>query len=284
MLSFNLGPLALSVSQGLMIGAFLVALSIGKLTAGRRDIAIGDVLFNLALIGFIAARCAFVARYYSNYGLDPVAWIDIRDGGFDVIVGLLVVLLYAGYLALRQAALRIPLAAALFGGLITWGLTGGLLGQIENQASRPPEHTLYTLDGRAIDLASLQAENANRPMVVNLWATWCPPCRAEMPLLQQAQQERSDVLFVFVNQAENAATIEHFMSTMDLTMDHVVQDRHRDIGRLAGSAALPTTLFYNAEGRLVDSHLGLLSSATLAQALDRLGAVEDSAKPATARP
>ena len=271
MLSVNLGPLAISVGQALIMAAFVVALVVGKLAARRRDVAIGDRLFNLALLGLVAARIAFVAHYFSSYGLDPLAWIDIRDGGFEVMAGLIVIGFYASYLTARQPALRGPLGAALFAGALTWGLTGGVLSLIENQASRPPETELYTLGGATTDLASLQEKTGNRPMVVNLWATWCPPCRAEMPILEQAQDERSDVLFVFANQAESAPTIRKFMDRMQLDMDHVLRDRRGDVARQAGSAALPTTLFYDADGRLVHSHLGQLSKATLAQALERFG-------------
>lgn len=281
MLSFTLGPLAISVGQALIIAAFVVALVVGKLAARRRDVAISDALFNLALVGFVAARIAFVVHYFPSYGLDPFAWVDIRDGGFEIIAGLIVVGFHAGYIAARRPALRGPLGAALFAGVLTWGLTGGALSLIENQANQPPEAELYTLEGTRTDLVSLQASTGNRPMVVNLWATWCPPCRAEMPLLEQAQDEHSDVLFVFANQAEAVPTIRKFMDQMQLDMDHVLRDRRGEIAGQAGSAALPTTLFYAADGRLVDSHLGQLSKATLARALERFEPPPDESTQAT---
>lgn len=269
MLSLNLGPLAISVGQALMIFSFVVALIVGKLAARRRDIAVADTLFNLAFVAFVAARIMFVTSYFSSYGLDPIAWIDVRDGGFEILTGLAAAVCYASYLVARKPALRVPLGAALFAGVLTWGLTGGALSLIENQAERPPQTELYTLDGTTTDLESLQKRTGNRPMVVNLWATWCPPCRAEMPVLEQAQKQRSDILFVFANQAESTFTIQGFLDQMNLELDNVLRDRHGEIAQQAGSAALPTTLFYNADGRLVDSHLGQLSTATLARALER---------------
>lgn len=269
MLSLNLGPLALSIGQALMLLALVTALIVGKLTARRRNVAISDTLFNLALVGFVAARLAFVGLYFSDYGLDPLAWIDIRDGGFDIVAGLIAIGLYASWLAWRKAALRRPLGTALFAGALAWGLTGGALGLIESQAGHPPEVELRTLDGAPTHLVSLQQSEGARPMVVNLWATWCPPCRAEMPVLEQAQDAHADIVFVFANQGEGVSTIQRFMDRMQLDIDHVLRDRHGDIGRQVGSAALPTTLFYDADGRLVDSHLGQLSKATLARALKR---------------
>ncbi|MDN6337114.1 MAG: TlpA family protein disulfide reductase [Halomonas sp.] len=269
MLSLTLGPLAISVGQALIVLAFLVALVAGKLSARRRDVAIGDAIINLALVGFVVARLVFVGRYFASYGWSPLAWIDIRDGGFEIIAGLLAIGVYGGYLAWRRAALRRPLFMAAFAGLLTWGLTGGALSLIENQASRPPEATLYTLDNEAIDLAHLQQTSGNRPMVVNLWATWCPPCRKEMPLLEDMQEKHADVLFVLVNQGETRPTIQNFLEHMQLDLDQVLLDRQGEIGQQAGSTALPTTLFYDASGRLVASHLGELSAATLRRALER---------------
>lgn len=269
MLSLTLGPLAISVGQALIVLAFVVALVAGKISARRREVAMGDVIINLALLGFVAARIAFVGHYFASYGLDPLAWIDIRDGGFEIIAGLLAMGVYGGYLVWRRAALRRPLLMATFAGLLAWGLTGGALSLIENQASRPPQATLYTLGDEATDLARLQQASGNRPMVVNLWATWCPPCRKEMPLLEDMQKKHADVLFVLVNQGETRPTIDDFLTHMQLDLEHVLLDRQGEIGQQAGSAALPTTLFYDASGRLVDSHLGELSRATLRRALKR---------------
>lgn len=275
MLSLTLGPLAVSVGQALIVLAFLVALVAGKLSARRRNVAIGDAIINLALVGLVAARLVFVGRYFSSYGLDPLSWIDIRDGGFDLMAGLAAMAAYGGYLGWRRAAMRRPLCMAAFAGLLAWGLTGGALSLIEHQASRPPQATLHTLDNKPVSLADLQQQAGHKPMVVNLWATWCPPCRKEMPLLEQAQEQRPDLLFVFANQGEDGITIRDFMDQMALDMDHVLLDRQGNIGQLAGSAALPTTLFYAADGELVDSHLGELSAATLEEALQPLATASD---------
>src|SRR5690554_8147761 len=51
-----------------------------------------------------------------------------------------------------------------------------------------------------------------KPVVVNLWATWCPPCIREMPVLDEAQQANQDIHFVFVNQGEDSAEVTHFRS------------------------------------------------------------------------
>lgn len=270
MLSLKLGPLVISIGQGVMLLALLVALAVGKFANRKRDISIGDTLFNITLAGLVSARVVFVARYYSSYGMDPLAWIDIRDGGFDLIGGLVGLTLFASYVALREAPQRRPLGISLLAGALTWVGATGALSLVENQAAQAPETQLYTLDGTPVDLPNLQEQYGNRPVVVNLWATWCPPCRAEMPVLEEAQNAHPDILFVLANQYENAATVRAFLDQTQLKFDHVLLDEHGDVAKQAGSVALPTTLFYDSEGHLVDNHVGQLSKATLLRAIERL--------------
>jgi thiol-disulfide isomerase/thioredoxin len=111
---------------------------------------------------------------------------------------------------------------------------------------------------------------AGRPLVVNLWATWCGPCRHEMPLLGDAQRRRSDVAFAFANQGEDAATAQRYLGESNLALDHVLLDPGRAIGAAIGSRALPITLFYRADGRLVDTHVGALTAGSLEAALRRI--------------
>lgn len=108
-------------------------------------------------------------------------------------------------------------------------------------------------------------------MVVNLWATWCPPCRREMPVLAEAQTERDDIDFVFVNVGEEPETINDFLGSETLELQNILLDRNNRLGSMTGAHVLPTTLFYNADGMLVDSHTGELSRATLRQGLEKLG-------------
>jgi thiol-disulfide isomerase/thioredoxin len=109
-----------------------------------------------------------------------------------------------------------------------------------------------------------------QPMVVNLWASWCPPCRREMPVLAAAQQQEKGMTFVFVNQGEGAGTALHYLSSQQLDLRHVLFDAVAQLGHATGSSALPTTFFYDADGRLVDTHFGELSKASLASKLAKL--------------
>ena len=134
-----------------------------------------------------------------------------------------------------------------------------------------PEHGMlgpHAGDGAPVSLHAL----GGQPMVVNLWATWCPPCRREMPTLQQAQQDNPAVTFVFANQGEAAETITAYLQQQPLQLDNVLVDSFSALSEAVGSRGLPTTLFFDAEGRLLDSHVGELSAASLAARMQRFEA------------
>ena len=130
-----------------------------------------------------------------------------------------------------------------------------------------PTVPFTTLTGDQLRLSSLAA---GKPMVLNLWASWCAPCRDEMPMLAAAQQQEAGLQFVFANQGEDRTTVQRFLSTAQLELANVLLDPGARIGRDAGSMALPITFFYDDSGRLVDTNLGGLTARSLATKLDRI--------------
>ncbi|MAA76293.1 MAG: redoxin [Salinisphaeraceae bacterium] len=267
MLSVQLGPLALGTTQVSLLLAMVAALSAGAVAGHRRGVVVSNTLFGVALSAAVAARAIFVLRYADQYGSHPLALVDLRDGGLDAWGGLAGAVGYAAWTSWRKPAIRGPLAIALLAGAIGGSLMLGWVRMVSSPDENAPTARLTTLAGPAVELLEYQRLHGSRPMVVNLWATWCPPCREEMPLLESAQKARADVLFVFANQGESRDAIRTFLTEQALALDHVLLDPEATLGRAAGSTALPTTLFYDAEGRLADAHLGLLSQATLTHRL-----------------
>ena len=267
--SFSLGPLALTVGQALLAIAFIIALLVGALMARGRQVPIADTLFNTLLVALVGARLVFVVRYWGSY---DSLWgmLDIRDGGFDVLGGVVIAMLYTAWNLWRHPARRKVLIGALTAGAISWGMTGGILLLIDQHARPMPDVPLATLDGQLTSLPELVTMNPGKPMVVNLWATWCPPCVREMPILEEAQRTMPDTTFVLVNQGEDGSHVMRFLGEHELTLDNVLLDVRLALGSATGSHVMPTTLFYDAEGRLVDAHAGELSRATLQRGLDRL--------------
>jgi thiol-disulfide isomerase/thioredoxin len=268
MLNVNLGPFALQVSHLLLLAALLVAAGVGHQVGRRQQIGIGNSLIEMFWAALLAARLAFVVTWFELYRSAPWSMLDIRDGGFTLWAGLLAASAMALWRGWRRPALRQPLLWGLTAGLLAWGALFGVMGALD-KASKPglPTVALTTLAGAPTDLASMAK---GKPMVVNLWASWCPPCRREMPVLAAAQQQEKQVTFVFANQGEGGTAAQRYLGAGQLNLANVLLDPNTALGRAIGSTALPTTLFYDASGRLVDTHLGELSAASLASKLNRL--------------
>ena len=152
-----------------------------------------------------------------------------------------------------------PLAAAtLVGCAIFFG------GTLLNQALIPVEAPVPPVEVRRLDGSTVSLDKfVGRPLIVNLWATWCPPCRREMPALKSAQQAHPEVEFVFVNQGESVEAVKNYLATHRLQMPNVVTDPAKQLSARTGSSGYPTTLFYDTKGRLYLRHMGELSRAIL---------------------
>lgn len=268
MLNVNLGPFAVQVSHLLVLAALLVATGVGNLVGRRNQIGIGNSLIDMLWAGLLAARLAFVAVWFDLYLDAPWSMLDIRDGGFTPWAGLLAASGVALWRGWRRPPLRQPLLWGVAAGLLAWGALFGVMTALD-KASKPglPTVALTTLAGVPTDLAAMAM---GKPMVVNLWATWCPPCRREMPVLAAAQHQTTQVTFVFANQGEGGTAVQRYLGAGQLNLANVLLDPNTALGRAIGSSALPTTLFYDASGQLVDTHLGELSAASLASKLNRL--------------
>lgn len=114
-------------------------------------------------------------------------------------------------------------------------------------AVRPaPALQALDLQGKTWKLADLRG----RAVLLNFWATWCPPCRAEMPSLQQLAEiygpEQLQVLAV--NVAEGPRRINQYLQSSGLNLT-VLLDPQGDTARAWGATVLPTTILIDAEGR-----------------------------------
>lgn len=270
--AFALGPFVVPLQSLMLAFAGTVALLAGWL-AGRRDgVGIARVLLDMFVAGMAAARLAFVAEWFELYRAAPWTMLDIRDGGFTAWAGVAAALATAAWLAWRKAPLRKPLAVGIACGAVTWTLLALLPSPPDSRAL--PTVPLVTLEGAQGSVAALAA---GAPTVVNLWATWCPPCLREMPVLAEAQRREAGVRFLFVNQGEDRVVVDRFVATRFPELRGVLLDPDSALGREVGAPGLPTTLFYDASGRLAEAHVGPLSRASLAARLNavrgRRGAV-----------
>ena len=116
-----------------------------------------------------------------------------------------------------------------------------------------PDFTLETLDGKTVTLSDLHGQ----VVLINFWATWCPPCRAEMPAIQQVYDEYRGRGFTVlaVNQRESQGRVAAFMDELDLTFP-VPLDRDGRVSARYRVNALPSTFFVDTSGIIRDVMIG----------------------------
>ncbi len=229
-----------------------------------RRVQVGPLAGVVVAVAVVAGRLTFVLAHLDVYGAAPWRVADLADGGFVGAAAVFAALVAATEGTRRSPRLRRPLALTLACAACAAALATVAAPYLATARPGPPAVLLRNLDGAAIDLATFRG----RPLVLNLWASWCPPCRREMPLLADAQARHADVQFVFVNQGEEAPQIRRFLRAHDLALRNVLSDRLRQAGVATGSSAMPTTLFFNREGELVVRHVGEIDAPALAAALE----------------
>ena len=133
-----------------------------------------------------------------------------------------------------------------------------------------PDFTLPTTDGSSVTLSALRGS----PMILNFWATWRPPCRAEMPELEAfwRMYELDQLLLLGIDQGEESTVVEGFARGVVDTTFPLLLDRRTDVGALYGVRALPTTVFIDAEGRIQAIKVGgPLNRASLMDGAQHIG-------------
>lgn len=121
-----------------------------------------------------------------------------------------------------------------------------------------PNFAIVLEDGRGTELASLRG----RPVVINFWATWCGPCRAEMPELVALHERGSDVIVLEVNVGEELDAIREFAVEYGMTMP-VVLDRESAITRAYAVRNMPTSVFITRDGEIATRWAGFVTGGQL---------------------
>ena len=128
-----------------------------------------------------------------------------------------------------------------------------------------PDFALQTAVGQTVTLSEItnQSGGSGRPVVLNFWASWCAPCRVEMPSLQQASViYNGRVAFIGINQGEDFATITDFGNEYRVTYP-LLMDPDNQVNRLYEVNSLPTTVFIDQNGIVREVVIGILSEAVL---------------------
>jgi thiol-disulfide isomerase/thioredoxin len=243
------------------IGVFMVASS---LLSPRLAPRVGRWSTWAILGGLAAARLGHIIENAASFTEEPWRSLAVWQGGFSWPWGVVAVAAMGTvFLRTRRDAMAGGVALGL--ALFSWNVASRLA--TETRPIPLPRLILRTSAGEEATLSSF----SGHPTVLNLWASWCPPSRREMPMMAQIAAERQDVTFVFVNQGEGGAAVEQYINSQRLAMRHVLLDPGAQVARHYEMPGLPVTLFIGSDGRLRSTHVGEISREALAAALRSLG-------------
>lgn len=114
-------------------------------------------------------------------------------------------------------------------------------------------------------------EASTLPTVVNVWASWCLPCRAEAPLLREAAAHyEGEVAFVGIDVQDRPDQAAAFIEEFGLTLFDHVADPDRAIPAALGGTGVPITYFVAPGGEIVSTHIGIIDERTLVSSIDQL--------------
>ena len=138
------------------------------------------------------------------------------------------------------------------------------------EGNAAPAFTLTDITGKKVSLR----DHLGQPVIVNFWATWCDPCRRELPLLNNAAHRLGALSILALDQGESASTITPFLNQVlgtNVAITTLLDGDHQ-VGDAYAVAGLPVSVFIDPGGIVRAVHIGELDAPTLAAELHAIGA------------
>ena len=271
------------------MAAVLVGIVVTSVLAGRSGLDAkwaSAVAESSALVGLVGARLVFVVFNWSVYKQAPWTALYLWQPGYNPWAGIALGLVFAFWRLRRradgqhQAYLKVMAASSGLGLSVLLGLFLLLSLAQRPGVLRPgdvvPDFSMESLEGEKV----LFSELSGRAVVLNFWATWCPPCRREMPLLDAVQKEYAarGLVIVGVNLSEPKEWVADYIAQVaveyPIWVDPIPEPAgtvsSRELFQRFGGVGLPTTIFIDRSGRISDIYVGELNRAKLQGSADEL--------------
>jgi cytochrome c biogenesis protein CcmG, thiol:disulfide interchange protein DsbE len=239
--------------------AFLIGVMVFLTVLGRaKDRTLERVGTVAVILAVIAARLGFVFEQREAFAAGKLLEVfDVRSGGFSWLWALVGLVPFAW--------LRIP---AQFGRLASAAVLAVIAAALPLLFKPTPSSVTVTNDLKLMGLEGQASTwgDLPKPVLVNVWATWCGPCRAEMPLL--AEYAKRGAKIVFLNAGESADDVRKYLESEKLEIPVMLDTGGiRDQLRVVG---LPTTFIVGKDGQVLERRMGPLDRGSLEVLLSRL--------------
>jgi thiol-disulfide isomerase/thioredoxin len=257
------GPFVFPVEYFAAIIAALIALLLGWYLAVKVDTRLHPMPVRVICAFALAARLGHVAAHWSSFAAEPIRVFSFWQGGFHWPTGVAAAII-VDLLVLRHprtiAWSLVPLGSAAFAAAMIISFLAGVPG------APLPSGSFETTDGRVVVPRSLKG----RKLVINLWASWCPPCRDELPMMADFAHADHTAEFLFADQGEDIPAIQSFLHARGIALNTVLLDPYGSIAENYQVRGMPTTLFINKDGSVQSVNIGELSKENLGSALAAL--------------
>jgi cytochrome c-type biogenesis protein len=271
-------------SLGLAVPFLITSLALGEFlkfySRFRSYMHIVEVASGVLLVGLgellVLDRFTLISNwlsFLSRFGL----WLEaVVTGGNPIAVGIVVIViagaLYLGYRQMRRSSpvpqegaivkrnpLPLVVVAVVVAGMLYFGFhsarrTGSGTPHL-TQATLAPDFSLESLDGKSMRLSDLRG----RAVLLNFWATWCSPCKIEMPWFIELQKQYAGQGLQIVGVAMDDASKEDIAKfAKDMGVNYPILIGKEAVGdQYGGIPALPETFFIGRDGKLIDKIIGL---------------------------
>jgi peroxiredoxin len=128
-----------------------------------------------------------------------------------------------------------------------------------------PDFELKTLDGKTAKLSDYRGKK----VILNFWATWCPPCKAEMPDIQKYHQEVGDSVVILAVNIDPQYDVQKFAREANVTFP-VLLDSKDEVNTLYRILTIPTTYFIDEKGTIRSKHLSIMSIETIREHISNM--------------
>jgi cytochrome c biogenesis protein CcmG, thiol:disulfide interchange protein DsbE len=250
-----LGKLVLEWGRLAFLIGVMVLISVLSRGKDQKLERIGTIAVILAVV---AARLGFVFEQREAFAAGNLLDVfDVRSGGFSWPWALVALVPFA---CLRTPAQFGKLASAAVISVLAAALPF-LFKPTASSLNVPNDLKLMSLEGESSTWGAVA-----KPVLVNVWATWCGPCRAEMPLL--AEYAKRGAKIVFLNAGESADDVKKYLESEKLEISVMLDPNGiRDQLRVVG---LPTTFIVGKDGQILERRMGPLDRGGLEVMLSRL--------------
>lgn len=130
-----------------------------------------------------------------------------------------------------------------------------------------PDFTVFDAKGNEVKLSDF----AGKPVVLNFWASWCPPCKVEMPYFDKIYAEvKDEIVFMMVDVVdgtrETQAKGQKYIEAQGYSLP-IYFDNKQDAAYTYGISSIPTTFFIDADGNIITAYQGAIDEKTLKTAI-----------------